>query len=146
MSEELRELINQLDKKRSKYWLPTNKQSGNSIHYMAHILEICTRQLLSWQRKKYAWNLGSGDIRSFAGAEDLINSWTLTYQSSNIKDNFLLLLNQFLIGISGGDFAAAGVDDTRYNLQKRWSRNQQLVKTHVETLDARVVILLKCSP
>lgn len=63
-----------------------------------------------------------------------------------MKDNFLLLLNQFLIGISGGDFAAAGVDDTRYNLQKRWSRNQQLVKKRVETLDARVVTLLKCSP
>ena len=63
-----------------------------------------------------------------------------------MKDNFLLLLNQFLIGISGGDFAAAGIDDTRYNLQKRWSRNQQLVKKRVETLDARVVTLLKCSP
>ena len=63
-----------------------------------------------------------------------------------MKDNFLLLLNQFLIGISGGDFAAAGVDDTRYNLQKRWSRNQQLVKKRVETLDARVFTLLKCSP
>ena len=63
-----------------------------------------------------------------------------------MKDNFLLLLNQFLIGISGGDFAAAGVDDTRYNLQKRWSRNQQLVKKRVETLDVRVVTLLKCSP
>ena len=63
-----------------------------------------------------------------------------------MKDNFLLLLNQFLIGISGGDFAAAGVDDTRYNLQKRWSRNQQLVKKRVETLDARVFTLLKCLP
>ena len=63
-----------------------------------------------------------------------------------MKDNFLLLLNQFLIGISGGDFAAAGIDDTRYNLQKRWSRNQQLVKKRVETLDARVFTLLKCSP
>ena len=73
---------------------------------------------ISWTRN---WS-------AFAGAEDLISSRPLTYQSSVIKYNAPLTLNHFLIGRSGGDFAAKGVDDTCYNQQNRWRRTQELVK------------------
>ena len=78
--------------------------------------------------------LGNADINgeelitAFAGAEDLINSRPLTYQSSDIKDDIPLTPNHFLIGRSGGEFVATGVDEIDYSPQKRWRRIQELVK------------------
>ena len=62
------------------------------------------------------------------GAEALINSRPLTYQSTIPADDALLTPNHFLIGQVGGNFATQIVDETNYNPRKRWRRVQELVR------------------
>ena len=63
----------------------------------------------------------------FIGAEALLNSRPLTYQSSNPKDSVPLTPNHFLVGQVGGKSAPDAVDYTEFNLQKRWRRVQELI-------------------
>lgn len=67
-------------------------------------------------------------VTAFAGAEALINSRPLTYQSSHPDDVTPLTPNHFLIGQLGGEFAPETVDSTDYNPVKRWRRIQELVR------------------
>lgn len=78
--------------------------------------------------------LGNADITdeelttAVTGAEALINSRPLTYQSANAADDIPLTPNHFLHGQIGGLFAPDSVDDTGFNPRKRWRRVQELVK------------------
>ena len=78
--------------------------------------------------------LGNADVTdeelltAFAGAEGLINSRPLTYQSSQPADVTPLTPNHFLHGQAGGEFAPESVDADTYNLKKRWRRVQELVR------------------
>ncbi|XP_071114954.1 uncharacterized protein [Haliotis cracherodii] len=78
--------------------------------------------------------LGSGDITdeelmtSFVGAEGLINSRPLTYQSAHPNDEVPLTPNHFLHGQMGGIFAPDSVDVTPFNPRRRWRRVQELVR------------------
>ena len=78
--------------------------------------------------------LGNADITdeelmtAIIGAEGLINSQPLTYQSTDPDDDVPLTPNHFLHGQIGGQFAPTTVDDTQLNLQKRWRRVQELVR------------------
>ncbi|CAC5373897.1 unnamed protein product [Mytilus coruscus] len=78
--------------------------------------------------------LGNADINdeelltSFTGAEALINSRPLTYQSADPKDDTPLTPNHFLHGQLGGHFAPESVDDTDFNPCKRWRRIQELIR------------------
>ena len=78
--------------------------------------------------------LGNADINdeelmtAIIGAEGLINSRPLTYQSANPADDVPLTPNHFLHGQIGGQFAPLSVDSTQYNLRKRWRRVQELVR------------------
>ena len=79
--------------------------------------------------------LGSADVNdeelmtAFTGAEALINSRPLTYQSANPSDDVPLTPNHFLRGQIGGQFAPESVDDNKnLNIKKRWRRIQELVK------------------
>ena len=65
-------------------------------------------------------------LTAFMGAESLINSRPLTYQTANPKDNVLLTSNHVLIGQIGGWFAPEVDIETNYNPQKRWRRVQEL--------------------
>ena len=65
-------------------------------------------------------------LTAFTGAESLINSRPLTYQTANPKDNVPLTPNHFLIGQIGGQFAPEVDIETNYNPQKRWRRVQEL--------------------
>ena len=65
---------------------------------------------------------------AFTGAEDLINSRSLTYQTADIKDDIPLTSNHFLYSLAGGEFAPDSVDAECYNLKKRWRRVQEPVK------------------
>lgn len=62
---------------------------------------------------------------SVTGSNALLNSRSLTNQSANLDDD---APNPFLIGHIGGQFAPESVDETRYNLKKRWRRVQELVR------------------
>ena len=51
------------------------------------------------------------------GAEDLINSRPLAYQTADIKDDIPLIPNHFLYGLAGREFAPDSVDTECYNLK-----------------------------
>ncbi|XP_065192504.1 uncharacterized protein LOC135823588 [Sycon ciliatum] len=65
---------------------------------------------------------------ALVGAESLINSRPLTYQSSHPLDETPLTPNHFLFGQMGGVFAPSTVDHTSFNPQRRWRRVQELVR------------------
>ncbi|KAJ8048364.1 hypothetical protein HOLleu_00646 [Holothuria leucospilota] len=68
-------------------------------------------------------------LSAIVGAEGLINSKPITYQSANSKDDIPLTPNHFLHGQMGGRFAAEmAIDNTDFNPRKRWRRIQELVK------------------
>ncbi|KAL4238005.1 hypothetical protein ACF0H5_002716 [Mactra antiquata] len=78
--------------------------------------------------------LHSADIRdeelmtAFIGAESLINSRPLTYQSANPSDIVPLTPNHFLFGQIGGEFAPESVDYTKFDPRNRWRRVQELMR------------------
>ena len=67
-------------------------------------------------------------LSAFVGAEGLMNSRPLTYQSANPSDEEVLTPNHFLFGQIGGVFAPESVDETVFSPRKRWRRVQELVK------------------
>ena len=77
--------------------------------------------------------LGNADIideelmTAIIGAEGLINSRPLTYQSTYPADDVPLTPNHFLHGQIGGQFAPTTVEDTPFNLRKRWRQVKELV-------------------
>ena len=105
---ELKELINRLDKSKIE-------KSATNKRAIYHILS----------------KAGITDEESsttFTGEEDLINSRPLTYQTADIKDDILLTPNHFLHNLADGEFTPDSVDAEFYNLKKRWSCAQELVK------------------
>ena len=65
---------------------------------------------------------------TFTGAEDLINSRPLTYETADIKYDIPLNPNHFFYDLAGGEFAPDSVDAECYNLKKRCRRVQELIK------------------
>jgi len=63
---------------------------------------------------------------AITGAEFLVNSRPLTYQSSNSSDLTPLTPNHFLMLHTSKQFAAESVDNTSFNIHKRWRRVQEL--------------------
>jgi len=77
--------------------------------------------------------LSNGDVTHeelitvIAGAESLLNSRPLTYQSADPRDDIPLTSNHFLYGQMGGQFAPESVDTTRFDPRKRWRKVQELI-------------------
>ena len=67
-------------------------------------------------------------LTAFTGAELLLNSWPLTYQSADPKDEPVLKPNHFLCGQAGGKLAPDIVDEIDFHPPLRWLRLQQLIK------------------
>ena len=78
--------------------------------------------------------LGNADVNdeelmtAFTGAESLINSRPLTYQSANPADDIPLTPNHFLQGQIGGKFAPEADEDISDNPKRRWRRIQELTR------------------
>ena len=78
--------------------------------------------------------LGNADVTdeelmtAMIGAEALINSRPLTYQSANPANGVPLTPNHFLHGQIGSQFAPTSCDDTDFSPRKRWRRIQELVR------------------
>ena len=131
---ELKDLVNQLDQEKIKQ-TTANKGVQWSFNppgapHFGGVYEIMVKAA-----KKAIKNiLGNADINdeelvtAFVGAEGLINSRPLTYQSSHPADNVPLTPNHFLYGKLGGTFAPDSVDETQFNLKKRWRRVQELIR------------------
>ena len=62
------------------------------------------------------------------GAEGLISSRRLTYQSVNPQDPVRLTPNHLLQGQLGGRFVPDTVDSTGFNPRRSWRRVQELVR------------------
>ena len=67
-------------------------------------------------------------MTAFTGAEVLINSRPLTYQSANPEDNVPLTPNHFLHGQIGGQFAPEAVEEVSFIPKKQWRRIQELIR------------------
>lgn len=131
---ELRELVMALDKDRIEHstankgikWIfnPPGAPHFNGVHEV----------MIKAAKKAIKAILGNADVNdeelmsAIVGAEALINSRPLTYQSSNAADEVPLTPNHFLHGQLGGQFAPESVDDTDFNPKKRWRRVQELVR------------------
>ena len=131
---ELAELLSQLD--RDKILRSTANQGikwQSNPPLAPHFGGIHESLLKCAKRATYAI-LQSADITdeelltAFVGAEGLMNSRPLTYQTSNPNDKEVLTLNHFLFGQVGGVFAPESVDETVFSPRKRWRRVQELVK------------------
>ena len=78
--------------------------------------------------------LGNGDVTdeelqtSFTGAESLLNSRPLTYQSAHPNDEVPLTPNHFLHGQTGGKFAPDADESTHHHPRRRWRRVQELLQ------------------
>jgi len=76
--------------------------------------------------------LGNADVNdkelmtAFTGAETLINSQPLTYQSASPEDYSPLTPNHFLHGQVGGKFAPGTDEEIGCNPRKQWRRIQEL--------------------
>ena len=67
-------------------------------------------------------------MTAFTGAEALINSRPLTYQSAHPNVDVPLTPNHFLHGQIGGTFAPEAPNEIVYNPKKRWRRLQELTR------------------
>ena len=63
----------------------------------------------------------------FTGAECLLNSRPLTYQSSDVRDIVPLTPNHFLYGQVGGQLAPEAVETTGFHPKQRWRKVQHLI-------------------
>ena len=66
-------------------------------------------------------------MTAITGAESLLNSRPLKYQTANVDDDVPLTPNHFLHGQMGGSFAPETVDQTTFSPRKPWQRVQELV-------------------
>ena len=67
-------------------------------------------------------------LSAFTGAESLMNSRSLNYQSANLKDSVPLTPNLFLHGQVGEQFVPESVNKSDYSPRKRRKRVQELVR------------------
>ncbi|XP_045178062.2 uncharacterized protein LOC123538159 [Mercenaria mercenaria] len=94
----------------------------------------CHESMVKSAKKALYALLGNADITdeelhtAVVGAENLINSRPLTYQSSNPSDDIVLTPNHFLIGQLGGRFAPDIVNTDCYDTKKRWRYVQELLR------------------
>lgn len=131
---ELRELVEQLDQDKIEK-SAANKGIKWSFNPPSapHFGGVHETMIKSAKRATYAI-LGSADVTdeelmtTFTGAEALINSRPLTYQSANPSDDTPITPNHFLIVQVGGQFAPESVDSGQFSPKKRWRRVQELVR------------------
>ena len=115
---ELKDLVNQLDQEKIKQ-ATANKGVQWSLNPPAALHFGGVHEIMVKAAKKAIKNiLGNADINDeelvtiSVGAEGLINSRPLTYQSSHPADDVPLTPNHFLYEQLGGTFAPDSVDET----------------------------------
>ena len=131
---ELRDLVSKLDNERTTQSIANKGVTWRFNPPLApHFGGVHETMVKAAKRAMYAI-LGKADINdeelltAITGAEGLLNSRPLTYQSSSPADDTPLTPNHFIHGQVGGQFAPMSVDETDFNLRKRWRRIQELVR------------------
>ena len=131
---ELRELVDALDKNKIQQSTANKgiKWCFNPPHapHFGGVFE----SMIKAAKRAISAVLGNADITdeelitAVIGAESLINSRPLTYQSANPDDNVPITPNHFLHGRIGGEFAPDSVDTEDFQPKKRWRRVQEIVR------------------
>lgn len=131
---ELRELVALMDQDKIKHSM-SNK--GIKWHFnpprATHFGGFFEAMIKSAKRA-IAAVLGEADISdeelltAITGAEGILNSRPLTYQSADPKDEPVLTPNHFLYGQASGQLAPQVVDEIDFHPRRRWLRVQQLIK------------------
>ena len=131
---ELKGLVNQMDQEEIKQ-TTANRGVQWSFNPLAEPHFGGVHEIMVKAAKKAIKNiLGDADINdeelvtAFVSAEGLINSRPLTHQSSHPADNIPLTPNYFLYRQLGGTLAPESVDETPFNLKKRWQQVQELIR------------------
>ena len=65
-------------------------------------------------------------MSAFSGAEEIVNSRPITYQTSDAADELPLTPNNFLHGRSSMEFPYEALDETTFSMRVRWRRVQEL--------------------
>ena len=133
-SHELKELVNQLNHKNIQ---ASTAHKGINWHFNppaaphfggAHEIMIKAAKRAIYAILRNADVTDEGLMTVFTGAEALINSRPLCYQSADPKDDTPLTPNHFLHGQAGGQCIPEAVDNTPFHPRKRWRRLQELVR------------------
>jgi len=96
-------------------------QSGNTtVRFVMSKAKVTPLQSISVPRLEL--------MTAIVGAEGLINSRPITYQSSNADDAEPLTPNHFLFNQVGGQFAPESVDTEPFNPRVRWRHVQEVVR------------------
>ena len=114
---------------------------GNTASYMygvipplAHYFSGVHKVIIRASKKAIYAILSCADVtdeellRTVVGAEGLINSRLLTYQSVNPQDRVPPTPYHFLHRRLGGRFVPDAVDSAGFNPRRRWRRLQELVR------------------
>ena len=127
---ELKTLISESEPERIKKSIANKGVAWNFNPPLAPHFGGAHETMIKAAKKAINVILGNADITdeelitAVVGAEALINSRPLTYQSANPADITPLTPNHFL----HGQFAPTSVDNTHYNPRKRWRQVQELVR------------------
>ena len=131
---ELKALVSKLDDDRIKQSIANKGVMWHFNPPLAPHLGGVHETMIKAAKKAIQAILGKADINdeefttAIIGAEGLINSRPLTYQSANPADDVPLTPNHFLYGQVRGQFAPASCDESDFNPRKRWRRVQELVR------------------
>ena len=131
---ELKSLVADLDKDKIKQTVANKGLKWNFNPPMAPHFGGVHESMIKSAKRAIKAILGNADVTdeelmtAIIGAEGLINSRPLTYQTADPSDDVPLTPNHFLHGQIGGQFAPPTVDETDFNPRKRWRRVQELVR------------------
>eukprot|EP00117_Sycon_ciliatum_P019093 scpid35165/ scgid17425/ len=131
---ELRELVDALDKDAIQRSAANRKMDWSFNPPLAPHFGGAHEAMIKSAKRATAKILGNADITdeelmtAFTGAEALLNSRPLTFQSANPADVSPLTPNHFLIGQAGGQYAPESVDTQPFHPRNRWRRIQELLQ------------------
>ena len=130
---ELKELVSQLDQDRIQQITAYRGVKWNFNPPGAPHFGGIHEAMIKSAKKAIYGILGTSDVTDeelitvVVGAESLLNSRPLTYQSADPRDVVPLTPNHFLHGQLGGQFAPETVDTTDFSPRKRWRRVQEII-------------------
>ena len=130
---ELKSLVKELDENQIKQSSANKGITWNFNPPLAPHFGGVHETMIKLAKKAIKDILGKADINdeeltsAMIGAEGLINSRPLTYQSANLADDVPLTPNHFIHGQVRSQFAPTSCDETDLNPRKRWHHIQELV-------------------
>ena len=133
-NKELKELVSKLDNKQIQRVSANRGVKWNFTPPLSPHFGGVHETMIKAAKRAMNAVIGNADITDeelitvATGAEALVNSRPLTYQSASPEDDPPLTPNHFLHGQAGGQFAPDSVDSGEFNIKRRWRRLQEIIK------------------